>query len=166
MVTAEKKKKPKEEPKSEQTSNPVGRPPKFETVEQLERLIEDYFESCHEEMWTKSYDDEGNETGWIPILDRHGNIRTTLVRPYTVSGLAVHLETSRQTLLDYEGKTEFIDTIKRAKDKIENYAEESLFTSKQTAGVIFNLVNNHKWVNKSEIDSNVKVKGKLEDFFS
>jgi hypothetical protein len=58
-------------------------------------------------------------------------------------------------LLEYETKhVEYIDTIKRAKLKIENFAEESLFTSKQTAGVIFNLVNNHKWINRQEVESN------------
>lgn len=159
MDIAEKKKKVK----TENTSNPVGRPPKFETVEQLEKLIENYFNSCHEEVWIQQQDEEGNVIGWEPVLDRHGNIRTSLVRPYTISGLAVHLDTSRQTLLEYQGKEEFIDTIKRAKDKIENYAEESLFTSKQTAGVIFNLVNNHKWINKQELDNTHTFKNKLED---
>lgn len=142
----------------------VGRPLKFKSAKELQKKVDEYFESCHEEVWRQTYDDDMKPTGWEPILDRHGNVQKRLVKPYTISGLAVHLETSRQTLLEYGEKDEFIDTIKRAKDKIENYAEESLYTSKQTAGVIFNLVNNHKWVNKQEIDNNHSLKGKLEDF--
>jgi hypothetical protein len=110
--------------------NKGGRPLKFKSAKELQGKIDDYFKSCH-------------------------NDRDELIRPYTITGLALFLDTTRQTLLEYETKhVEYIDTIKRAKLKIENFAEESLFTSKQTAGVIFNLVNNHKWINRQEVESN------------
>ena len=126
----------------------VGRPLKFKSAKELQTKIEEYFESCYEERW---YQDGGE---WKPVTDRNGKTMKDLIKPMTVSGLAVYLETSRNTLLEYEGKEEYVNTIKRAKDRIENFAEESLFTNKQTAGIIFNLVNNHKWVNKQEIDNN------------
>lgn len=69
--------------------------------------------------------------------------------PYTVTGLALALNLSRQGLLEYSGKPLFSDTIKRAKLKIENYAERRLFGN-NVAGVIFNLKNNFKWVDKHE----------------
>lgn len=80
-------------------------------------------------------------------------------RPYTVTGLAVWLDTSRQTLLEYEGEVEgrekdpaFADTIKRAKQRNENYAEEKLFDGDfPTRGVIFSLSNNARgWAEKRE----------------
>jgi hypothetical protein len=105
--------------------NKGGRPLKFKSVKELQMQIDNYFESC---------DEKG--------------------RPYTTTGLALALDTNRHTLLDYEEKDGFSHTIKKAKLKIENYAEEALYTSKQTAGVIFNLVNNHKWINKQDITQN------------
>lgn len=101
--------------------NKVGRPLKFGSVEELQRKIETYFAEC----------DKNN-------------------RPYTISGLALALDTSRRVLLDYEDKDEYCNTIKKAKLKCETYAEEQLFVGKNTAGVIFNMKNNYGWVDKQE----------------
>lgn len=110
----------------------VGRPPKFESVEQLQNLIDAYFESCWE------------------INNDGKNIQ---VRPYTITGLANALDTTRETLLDYQEKDEFSDTIKRAKSIVEQYVEEYLFTGKNQTGAIFNLKNNYKgWKDKTEQD--------------
>ena len=92
-------------------------------------------------------------------------------RPYTVTGLCVHLKISRDTLLQYENlqtkelqcmdkdkQEEFTDTIKDAKLRIHNYAEEYLFKAKNPAGVIFNLKNNWNWVDKQEISSTIEQK--------
>lgn len=107
--------------------NVLGRPLKFQSVEELQMKIDDYFESC------RNKDDE-------------------LIRPYTITGLALALDTSRKVLLDYEKREDdYSYTIKKAKLKIENFAEESLFTSKQTAGVIFNLKNNYGWQDKQDV---------------
>ena len=107
---------------------PAGRPLKFESVEEVQELIEAYFLACD--------DDEKP-------------------RPYTITGLALALDTCRQTLLDYENKDEFSDTIKKAKNKIHNYAEERLY-SNNVAGVIFNLKNNFGWKDKTEVDNNTR----------
>lgn len=121
--------------------NKVGRPLKFESVESLEAKIQEYFDSCWE---TKEVD---------------GAILQRQVRPYTITGLAVHLDTSRETLLDYEDKEQFSDTIKRAKMKIHNYVEEYLFTGKNQTGAIFNLKNNYGWTDKTEVDNTHKGDG-------
>ena len=105
-----------------------GRPLKYESVEAMQKAIDKYFDECDE-----------NE------------------KPYTVSGLAYALGTNRQTLLNYEDKEEFVDTIKTAKAKIERFNEELLYSKDvSTTGVIFNLKNNYNWKDKQEIEADVK----------
>lgn len=117
----------------------VGRPLKYQSAEEMKKDIDKYFDECKE-----------NE------------------RPLTVSGLAYALGTNRQTLINYEGKDEFVDTIKRAKAKIELYNEEMLYDKNvSTTGVIFNLKNNYGWKDKQEIEaevsSNVNINIELSD---
>jgi predicted transcriptional regulator len=77
-------------------------------------------------------------------------------KPYTVSGLAYALGTTRRTLLDYEEKDEYTHTIKSAKAKIERFNEEMLYSKDvSTTGVIFNLKNNYGWKDKQEIEAEV-----------
>ncbi|WP_368658667.1 terminase small subunit [Metabacillus halosaccharovorans] len=104
----------------------VGRPLKFQSVEEMQEKIDAYFAECD-----KKED------------------------PYTITGLALALNTSRQTLLDYQDKSdEYFDTLKKAKTKCENYAEKHLFKGKNgVVGAIFNLKNNYSWVDKQEIDN-------------
>lgn len=104
--------------------NKVGRPPKFSSVEELEEKIEKYFKDC---------DEKGD--------------------PYTMTGLALALDTTRETLLDYKDKDEYSYSIKRAKTRCEAYAERHLFNGKNgVVGAIFNLKNNYsRWVDKQEI---------------
>lgn len=102
----------------------MARPLKFETVEKLEEMIESYFVNCDQEK-----------------------------EPYTITGLALWLDTNRETLLNYEERPEFFDTIKRAKLKCENWVEKGLLKNQvnATAG-IFNLKNNYGWKDKTETD--------------
>ena len=76
-------------------ANKVGRPLKFQSVEQLQSLIDKYFEKC----------DLDNE-------------------PYTITGLACALDTDRAALVRYEHKDEFYNTIKKAKRKVEEQFEK------------------------------------------
>lgn len=135
----------------EKKRNKGGRPLKFKSAKELQQKIDEYFESCYEERWVR--DDETGE--WKPVYDRHGNIIKDQVRPFTITGLAVFLGTTRETLLDYEDRDEFSYTIKAAKQRIENFTEEQLFTNRNTTGVIFNLKNNYGWTDKSEVDTNI-----------
>jgi hypothetical protein len=130
-----------------------GRPLKFKSAKELQKKIDEYFESCFEEVWQQNA--EGN---WEPVLDRHGEILRRQIKPFTITGLALALDTTRETLLDYEEKDEFSDTIKRAKQRCENYAEEQLFktNAKNITGIIFNLKNNYgRWADKQEVDTNI-----------
>lgn len=111
----------------EDIKKPVGRPPKWTNKEELIPLIESYFEDCKQR----------NE-------------------PPFITELAVWLDTNRETLLDYESKEEFSDTIKVAKARCEMAVEKGMMTNKMNATAsIFNLKNNYKWKDKTEQDMNL-----------
>lgn len=119
-----------------------GRPLKFQSVEELQTKIEEYFNGC----WGPKIGPFG------PIKDAETNkVVFVQVKPYTISGLAVALDCDRDTLLNYEELDEFFGTIKRAKQRCHAYAEESLFMGNAT-GPIFNLKNNWGWVDKTLTD--------------
>jgi len=127
----------------------VGRPPKFKTVEEFQDKIAEYFRSC----WTQKIDMYGN-----PVFEKDNKgIKTeervmVQTKPYTITGLAVFLGTTRDLLLDYEKKKKYSDTVKRAKSIIYAYAEEFLYSGKNPTGAIFNLKYNWNWSEKTEID--------------
>lgn len=130
-----------------------GRPLKFKSAKELQSKIDEYFESCFDEVWLEVVDKDGTSS-WIPRLDRDGKVMRAQVRPFTISGLAVHLNTNRQTILNYEKSEEYFDTIKKAKARIENYTEEQLYNSqaKNMTGIIFNLKNNYGWQDKQDVE--------------
>lgn len=72
--------------------------------------------------------------------------------PYTITGLALALDLDRKSLLNYSKEEEFFHTIKKAKQKVEEFLEMCLYKQSVT-GVIFNLKNNFGWVDKQEIDT-------------
>lgn len=111
---------------------PGGRPLKWKTVDELKPLIENYFANTPFEDWT-------------------------------ITGLALALDCSRVTLLNYcngaeEGTRdeEFLNTIKNAKEKVENSYEIDLKRSGRT-GTIFAL-KNFDWQDKTTQDLNVQEK--------
>lgn len=124
----------------------AGRPPKYKTVEELQQKIDEYFKSCEGEMLK----DENGEA----VLDKHGNPVWIHIKPPTVTGLALALGfTSRQSLLDYQAKPQFLDTIARAKSRCEQYAEERLFDRDGANGAKFSLTNNFKgWHSEKAVD--------------
>jgi len=127
----------------------LGRPPKFKSVKELEVKIDNYFNSC----WTQKIDPSGN---LMFLRDRKGLKTDTPItvqtQPYTITGLAVFLSVDRDTLMNYQAKSEFFGTIKRAKQRCEAYAEEQLFIGRNVAGAIFNLKNNYGWKDKMETE--------------
>ncbi len=75
----------------------------------------------------------------------------------TITGLAVHLNTSRETLSDYKRKEGFSDSIKRALDKCEAAVELRALTGKANPVMsIFTLKNNYGWKDKQEVESTVQ----------
>jgi len=117
---------------------PAGRPPKYETVEEVQALIDGYFEK-----------------------DAYISIGDAKVFSPTIAGLAYALDLSRQGLLEYQGKPEFSDTIKKAKQRVEIALEQRLYAA-SPVGTIFNLKNNFGWKDKQETEITGKDGGPVE----
>lgn len=123
-------------------SNLVGRPPMYKSKEEIQEKIDKYFEECEGKVLE---DKDGN-----PILNKYGGVIIMGSKPPTVTGLALALGFStRQSLLNYQAQDEFLDTITRAKSRVEQYAEERLFDRDGSHGAQFSLRNNFKgWKSK------------------
>lgn len=142
----------------------TGATPRYKNPEEIEGLIDEYFKEC-----------EG-----IPYTDENGQPLTTEKgviiykkppKPPTVTGLALALGfTTRQALLNYQGKENFVDTISRAKTVIEEYAERRLFDRDGCNGAKFSLANNFRgWSEKQEIKAQVTYEeylSKLDDDYT
>ena len=125
----------------EKSKNRVGRPRKFKSAKQMQEAIDAYFEACDNRI-VEIHTEEG------------GVIGINKPEPYTTCGLCLALDITRETLLRYENEfePEFYDTIKKAKMRVQQYAETYLFEGKHTTGAIFNLKCNHKWQDKEVVE--------------
>lgn len=113
----------------EETKIQEGRPRLYKTPEEMQKLIDLYFQDC--------------EAKEIPL---------------TMSGLAYSLGMDRKTLLNYSHRDEFLLTLKRARERIELEYEQRLIKSgTPTVGLIFALKNNAGWQDKRELDANVSL---------
>lgn len=108
----------------EKPKHPGGRPLKFKSAEEMQALGDKFFQDCD----AKS-------------------------DPYTITGLAIALGTSRESLCEYEAREEFVDTIKGLKARCQNYVEKRLFGNNPT-GPIFWL-KNYGWKDKQEVSHEV-----------
>jgi len=100
-----------------------GRPPKFNTAEEMQLVIMEYFAECNDAVLSP-----------------------------TMSGLAMRLNMGRQTLVDYSKKDVFWDTIKKARQYVESCNENMLIHKKTSPiGNIFNLKNNFGWRDDKQI---------------
>lgn len=130
-------------------SNKGGRPLKFTDPVALENKIQEYYK-------------------WAKENNKH----------ITITGLAWYLDTNRLTLLNYQDKDselykhieddkvkkQLINTIKRAKARIEMEYEETLYNKNSSVGGIFVLKNNYGYVDKQEVvNENKNIEVKLED---
>lgn len=70
----------------------------------------------------------------------------------TLAGLAYALGINRQTLYNYGERDDFLDIIKRARERVEATYEERLVYGSQPTGVIFAL-KNMGWKDKTEVDN-------------
>lgn len=101
---------------------PAGRPRDLESPDELENLIERYFEEIEREK-----------------------------TPATITGLCYYLGfESRQSFYDYEKREEFSYSVKRARLRIEMGYEKNLHGN-NNAGSIFAL-KNFGWTDKQEIE--------------
>lgn len=142
--------------KSKVNKKPPYRPLKFQSVDELQRQIEAYFSSCNQFV----YDGKGNRKKDAVT----GEYLVYQSKVPTITGLAVFLDTSRETLLDYENELHknkdmpkeirhgFSDAIKKAKLRIYDATEQQLYRGKPT-GAIFSLKNNYGWVDKTQVET-------------
>jgi hypothetical protein len=141
---------------------PEGRPPKYETEEQLIEVIQEYFNKCVPTPITI----EGKD-GEEHILTTKTGKPCLIPNPPTTAGLALHLGyASRQSLYDLKKKEEFSYTIKRAVLLIEDYHEKSIAIGENCTGSIFWL-KNHNWKDKQEIKHTVNTEAydKLKELY-
>jgi hypothetical protein len=100
----------------------MARPPIFETAEEFKAAADAYFDGC----------DKAEE---VP----------------TVNGLALALGfNSRQSLLNYSAREEFLDTVKGVRTRLEAAWEKRL-AGPNAAGTIFWL-KNQGWTDKTETE--------------
>ena len=122
----------------------AGRPPKFENIEELQNMIDGYFEECQPEI---EKDSEGN------ILTTSKGNPIIKWNPPTLTGLALKLGfVSRQSIYDYEKRNdEFSYTIKKARLQCENWVEKGLLSGTiPPASAIFTL-KNYGWRDTQDI---------------
>ena len=108
---------------------PGGRPPHFDSPDDILKIGESYFDACMEREE-------------VP----------------TIAGLAFELGFSdRRSVYDYEGRTEFSHVIKRLRLRIEA-VHERLLSGNSVAGHIFWL-KNHGWkdTQHQEVDQTSKI---------
>jgi hypothetical protein len=96
-----------------------GRPLKFQSLEEMKTVGDNYFETVVQDEWT-------------------------------ITGLALALDTTRDVLIDYQDKEEFSHTIKKWKEMVHNAYELDL-RKKGRSGDIFAL-KNFGWRDKQEQD--------------
>lgn len=130
----------------------VGKPRLYKTNEELEKKVNEYFDSCFQPKLRYN----SKKKYYEPVYDNKGNKIMEQVKPFTMSGLAYYLGMSRESLLNYEKRDEYFGTITRARQRVENYVEERLFDREGVNGAKFNLSNNFKgWKEKQESDVNL-----------
>ena len=131
------------------SANKIGRPPAYKSKEEIQEKIDAYFEEC---KGKPLLDSDGNV-----CFDKNGQVIMYGARPLTITGLALALGfNSRQSLLNYQEKDEFMDTIMRAKAQVERYAEERLYDKDGANGAKFSLANNFEgWREKQSIEAEV-----------
>ena len=96
-----------------ETKHPWGRPLKFQSIQELENKIEEYFLNITDDKWDN---------------------------PASITWLAIYLDTSRETLCNLERRSEYFDAIKKAKDRVE-FAYEKRLIRKWWSWEIFALKN-------------------------
>lgn len=116
----------------------MAKPALYKSAKQMQKAIDKYFDDCKGQPLK---DENGNV-----LTDKRGNPVLLGARAPTVTGLALALGfTSRQALLNYQAKKEFVDTIMRAKTRCEEYAESRLYDRDGARGAEFSLKYNFKW---------------------
>jgi len=106
-----------------------GQPAKFTDTQVMQDKIDSYFTEC--------------DTSTPP-------------RPYTIAGLAYHLDMTTHSLRNYTNKEQFFTIINKARLKVERSFEERLSSGNST-GSIFWLKNHAGYKDKSEVEQSGQI---------
>lgn len=131
-----------------------GRKRTFESPEALAKAVKGYFNSC----WRPKVNDDGR------LVYADGKLVFEQFRPYTMSGLALHLGISSETLRKYSKDEDLADIVMTARQHVEMYTEEQLMNGVNAAKV--SLEHNFGW-GKTEVGQSGEIKvvfEKLEGF--
>jgi hypothetical protein len=148
---------------------------KFRSPEHLQSLCDEYFASCQGVIYN-------NKTG-MPFTNRDGSPVVGQIRPYTISGLALYLDVTTSVLRGY-GKglrdelgfpeddevvgLQYSDVIRRARQRIEAYAEERLYDKDGFNGSRFVLDVGFKWLSTrdaAEIENMIAIREQRAEEF-
>ncbi len=131
-----------------------GKKPAFSSPQQLQAEVDQYFESCYGPLidWKK------NEL----VYDKNGEIVKVQVEPFTVAGLAYYIGVPTEVLDkitwgwfdDLEDTTDEDELcsaiLKRAKQRINLYAEKRLYDREGVVGAKFVLDHHFKMIGQKE----------------
>lgn len=151
------------------THNP-GRRIYFYSAEDLQARIDGYFDSCNGPIFDKY--------GTLQ-RDKHGEILTGQVEPYTMSGFAYHMGITTGSILMYrDGDVDpildelrcdtddiltFSRALTRAKQRIEAYAEKRLYDRDGANGArhVLDCACGSKWVSSKELAEIQKIHAEI-----
>ena len=127
---------------------------KFKSPEHLQALVNEYFASCDGVIYNP-------KTG-EPYINREGKPVIGQIKPYTIGGLALHLDITPNRLRDYANgmyddlgfdineMEQFSVILQRARTRIEAYAEERLYDKDGQFGAKFVLDCGFGWCTQRE----------------
>lgn len=123
----------------------VGQKPFYETPDEMQEKIEEYFEYIKGEFHFETRETENFEEIKVVVWDRHPE-------PALITGLTLFLGfCDRQSLYDYQNnKPEFTAIVKRARLRVE-MAYEFRLAEDKPVGAIFAL-KNMGWKDKQETE--------------
>ena len=147
-----------------------GQPRRFLTPEHLQAMVNEYFESCNGPMFGRN--------GEL-LKDPNGNVVKGQVKPFTVSGLALYMGVSTETLRKYtkDRIDELLDEMRvevdpdhltyasvvwKAKQRIEAYAEGRLYDHDGQRGAQFVLDNIYGWLGAKEAAEISKMQAEID----
>ena len=120
----------------------IGRPPKYSDPDVMEKDIEEYFKKCDKTIIYKQ------------VVQKGEIIRVPTPTPYTMAGLAMTLNMSREALNNYTDKDIFVDIIARARERIHHQnitmAMVGCYDSRIAA---LNLASNYGYSDRTIIDT-------------
>ena len=104
----------------------IGKPLKYKNKEEILKIAERYFRKCEREE-----------------------------EPLTVTGLAIALDTTRKTMMEWERRDDYGNTIKKIKARVEHYIEKMTISGKIAPAVGIFCLKNFDWTDKQIIDANI-----------